>query len=133
MSDQPSEISKNMADVYAKAGSSSKSTEDEFIHASKSIMKDLAWPLVDKMIKSSDTPINFFDCACGPGVLTQELYKKLTKDALSKSTILCSDFSHGMVDLVNRRVKDEHWTSVETKVLDARVSRDTKSGQHLTY
>lgn len=122
MSNQPSEISKNMADLYAKAGSTSKNTEDEFIHASKSIMKDLAWPLVDKMIKSSDTPINFFDCACGPGVLTQELHKKLTKDALSKSTILCSDFSEGMVDLVNRRVKDEYWTSVETKVLDARVS-----------
>lgn len=133
MSDQPSQISKNMADVYAKAGSSSKNTEDEFIHASKSIMKDLARPLVDMMINSSDTPVNFFDCACGPGVLTQEVYKKLTKEALSKSTILCSDFSQGMVDLVNRRIKDENWTSVEAKVLDARVSRDTKSGHLLTY
>ncbi|KAJ3958267.1 hypothetical protein N0V92_005144 [Colletotrichum tropicale] len=51
--------------------------------------------------------VNFFDNACGTGVLTQELQSMLTNEIVQKSSFLCADKAQNMVDMVKKRVVDE--------------------------
>ncbi|KYK61364.1 hypothetical protein DCS_02506 [Drechmeria coniospora] len=100
---------------------SSSEGEDNIIVASKRLMKHLAAPLVSQMKLDGrqSSGIRLLDSACGAGVFTQEVQKALRRDVLDKSTFVCTDSSHGMVELVRKRVGGEGWVNVETRVADA--------------
>ncbi|CCF47354.1 hypothetical protein CH063_04131 [Colletotrichum higginsianum] len=94
---------------------------DNLIAASHGFLGDMSSALITHM--GNTEPVAFFDNACGSGVLTQELQKRLGKDVLEKSTFLCADIAQNMVDLVKERVQAEGWLNTEVRLLDA-----TKTG-----
>lgn len=94
--------------------------EKWFVKTSKGLIGDLTSPLVAQMGLNEvvTEPIQFFDNACGAGVLTQEVHRALKPEVLSKSTFTCADFSDKMVATTLRRAANEGWGHMEGKVVD---------------
>ncbi|KAJ0340546.1 hypothetical protein KNSL1_011500 [Colletotrichum chrysophilum] len=55
--------------------------------------------------------IDFFDNACGTGVLTQELQSILANEIIQKSSFLCADKAQNMVDM-NTSLPDDTFTHI---------------------
>ncbi|KAL2859638.1 S-adenosyl-L-methionine-dependent methyltransferase [Aspergillus pseudodeflectus] len=68
-------------------------------------------------------PLVVFDNACGTGVIGSTLYGTLPREKTRSWELLCGDMSPHMLAYTDQRVKDEGWTNVETRIIDA---QDTK-------
>ncbi|KAL3483395.1 S-adenosyl-L-methionine-dependent methyltransferase [Aspergillus germanicus] len=84
-----------------------------------------ATPLVDAsgIATSPLEPLVVFDNACGTGVIGSTLYRTLPREKTRNLELLCGDMSPHMLAYTEQRVKDEGWTNVETRIIDA---QDTK-------
>ena len=113
---------KTLSSLFSSIGNKTTKHEEQLITTSKRLMPHLIAPLVAQLgITERSSPVQFFDNACGSGVLTQEVQKVLPKNILQESTFFCSDNAEGMVNLVKKRTEMEGWVNVEERVLNAMV------------
>lgn len=98
-------------------------SDRDMISTSRGMLAKMASPLLSQMGITNTTSqgVNFFDNACGTGVLTQELHSILANEIVQKSSFLCADKAQNMVDMVKKRVVDEGWTNTKVMNLDAMV------------
>lgn len=112
-----------------KAGMSTG--HEQLLIITKTIMPLMASPLLQQMGLGEGTtePFALLDGACGSGVVTQEVQRTVPRAVLEGSSIVASDSSEALVDLVRTRVEAEGWVNTEAKVLDAMVSWPCYSSQ----
>ncbi|CAI6091194.1 unnamed protein product [Clonostachys chloroleuca] len=110
-----------------KAGMSTG--HEQMLIITKTIMPLMASPLLQQMGLGEGTtePFALLDGACGSGVVTQEVQRTVPRAVLEGSSIVASDSSEALVDLVRTRVEAEGWVNTEAKVLDA---MDTKLAEN---
>jgi ubiquinone/menaquinone biosynthesis C-methylase UbiE len=68
-------------------------------------------------------PLVVFDNACGTGVIGSTLYRTLPREKTRYWELLCGDMSPHMLAYTEQRVKDEGWTNVETRIIDAQHTK----------
>lgn len=111
--------------VYSNTDHTSEmsNSDRDMIATSRGMLAKMASPLLTQMGITNITSqgINFFDNACGTGVLTQELQSILTNEIIQKSSFLCADKAQHMVNMVKNRVTDEGWTNTKVTTLDSMV------------
>ena len=64
-----------------------------------------------------------FDNGCGTGVLSTVL-----KQQYPRITLLATDASDGMIDIFRKRIDDQKWVNVTTRVVDSRNLDGVKDG-----
>ncbi|KAL2875478.1 hypothetical protein SGCOL_009390 [Colletotrichum sp. CLE4] len=103
--------------------------EETMTEMSRTMMVSLNARLLAQMGLSKDTtdPIAFLDSACGAGPATQELFKAVPREVLEKSEVICADGSPMMVELVERRIREEGWGGAKARVLDAMVTENSQT------
>ncbi|OAA58489.1 Methyltransferase type 11 [Niveomyces insectorum RCEF 264] len=127
-------------DIYQKlirdtVGSAGDAEEKQMIDSATAV----AGPAAIKMLEvagldaSTDTPFTLLDSACGSGVTAAVLNQTLKREVLEKSSILCTDVSESMVNLVKRRIANEGWISTTAEQRDAQKTElPDKSFTHIT-
>ncbi|VUC20503.1 unnamed protein product [Clonostachys rosea] len=116
------QAAKGLATLF-KAGMSTG--HEQLLIITKTIMPLIATPLLEQMGLGEGTaqPFALLDGACGSGVVTQEVQRMVPRAVLEGSSIVASDSSEALVDLMRTRVEAEGWVNTEVNVLDA---MDTK-------
>ena len=97
--------------------------EENLLFASRNVIVHLATPLVTRMgiAEKYSERVQFLDLACGTGIVTDIVQKRVLPEALSRSTFRATDASEVMLGMTKKRVELEGWTNVETEVMDAKV------------
>lgn len=118
-----SSISRGFVYPIAHHTSEISNSDRDMIPTSRGMLAKMASPLLTQMGITNITsqPVDFFDNACGTGVLTQELQSMLTNEIIQKSSFLCADKAQNMVDMVKKRVTDEGWTNTKVTTLGSMV------------
>lgn len=96
--------------------------EENLLFASRNVIVHLATPLVTRMgiAEKYSERVQFLDLACGTGIVTDIVQKRVLPEALSRSTFRATDASEVMLGMTKKRVELEGWTNVETEVMDAK-------------
>ncbi|KAJ6782889.1 hypothetical protein PWT90_09922 [Aphanocladium album] len=99
--------------------------ENVWVRTSKTVIAKLAAPILPKMGLTADRrePVKLLDNAAGAGVMAQELNRTLPRVTLQAGSILATDFSESLVQIMQDRIKAEGWINTEARIADA---QDTK-------
>lgn len=148
-----------MADTISTPSSSAESRERELLgffknistfmppavllENSRRVTEKLAAQMLDQidLNKDTTTPFKLFDNACGIGATNFELYRRVQREVLKESKVLCGDFSEGAIDIAKKVAEVEGWTGeTEVRVVDAQVCSPTpnplfanKKSKHLIW
>lgn len=97
--------------------------EEALLWASRNLIIHLAAPMISQMGITEETtePLNFLDLACGTGIATDVVQKRLPRDILEKSSFLATDSSEVMTDLARKRIALDGWVNTKVEVKDALV------------
>lgn len=97
--------------------------EENLLFGSRNVIVHLATPLVTRMgiTERWNEPMQFLDLACGTGIVTDIVQKRVLSETLSQSKFRATDASEVMLGMTKKRVELEGWTNVETEVMDAKV------------
>ena len=66
------------------------------------------------------------DIATGTGAVIQELYDAVPKEKWGNLKVLATDISESMLNYLRQRGESQGWTSLETQIVDGKVSGDAK-------
>ncbi|GAD93840.1 UbiE/COQ5 family methyltransferase, putative [Paecilomyces variotii No. 5] len=68
---------------------------------------------------TKERPLVILDNACGTGVVADKLQRSLDEEAISNMQLTCADISEVMLGITKKRIQEEGWKNVETKIVDA--------------
>lgn len=117
-------IASTINSVFAEA----ERHENTWVRTSKTVIRKLATPLLPKMGLTADRrePVMLLDNAAGAGVMAQEVNATLPRVTLQAGSILATDFSESLVQIMQDRIKNEGWINTEARVADAQVQLDDR-------
>lgn len=70
-------------------------------------------------ISHAKVPIKLLDNASGPATLVEVMYPQFSDEQKDGPEILCTDISAPMLELAQKKVDENGWKGVSTKVLDS--------------
>ena len=85
-----------------------------------------AQTLIDRasaLLRLNPADSSAFDNGCGTGVLT-----KLLKEQIPQVSLLATDASDGMIDILQGKIKEQGWRNVTARVVDSRKLDEIKDG-----
>lgn len=109
--------------------------EEKLLINAERVSKPLALRMLSQIGLDAETttPFQHLDNGCGVGVVAAELQRLIKPEVLRQSSTLCGDFSAPVVELVNKRIKEEGWVNVEARQVDAqKTDLETASFTHVT-
>ncbi|KAL1862035.1 hypothetical protein Plec18170_000859 [Paecilomyces lecythidis] len=68
---------------------------------------------------TKERPLVILDNACGTGVVADKLQRLLDEEAKSNMQLTCADISEVMLEITKKRIQEEGWKNIETKIVDA--------------
>ena len=116
------EMGKMFRNVTTAVGDS---WENIFLDNARRVSGPLAVRMLNNigLNEQTTTPFKLFDSGCGAGVVAAELHHMVKPEVLQQSSILSGDFTQTMVDLTQKRIKQEGWINTEVRNIDGQVRR----------
>lgn len=96
-------------------------------------MRRVSGPLAVSMLKqigldeSTKSPFELLDNGAGLGAVTAEVQRMVSPEILAQSKILSADTADKMVETVKKRIVEEKWVNVESRVIDCQVGTGARS------